>query len=370
MLVACSPEPPAEEARATTVPSPVDTPAPDAHSSRHSLDWAGTYEGFLPCAGCPAMFVRLTLTADGGFDRRTRALPVGAADRADSGRFEWLPDGGSIVLDATGDNWRLRVGEGRLILLGDDGSPAAAQPPLGELGFHDASVTAPDLARWLHDHRWTLRAATGVDGQQIDALFPPAAAAFAMAFEDNRIRFDGGCNGLSGGIRIEDEERLRIQGPATTLMACEPALMAADAALADVLAGPLRAVAARGSAPALALVADAGQVLLFTGTPTHAARYGAATIVFLEVAAQKAPCDPAAAAGGECLQVRTIEFDPQGLRVGTPGAFASFPHTIEGFEHQAGIRNVLRIRKFPSPEGFGEGIHVLDLVVESEVVDR
>ena len=43
--------------RGRAVPDP-------AHNSRNSLDWAGIYEGVLPCADCPGIQTRLTLSRD------------------------------------------------------------------------------------------------------------------------------------------------------------------------------------------------------------------------------------------------------------------------------------------------------------------
>ena len=34
------------------------TAAPDLHSSQNALDWAGVYEGVLPCADCPGSIPR------------------------------------------------------------------------------------------------------------------------------------------------------------------------------------------------------------------------------------------------------------------------------------------------------------------------
>ncbi len=36
----------------------------DMHTSQNSLDWAGVYEGVLPCADCPGIQTRLTLSRD------------------------------------------------------------------------------------------------------------------------------------------------------------------------------------------------------------------------------------------------------------------------------------------------------------------
>ena len=46
---------------------------PDIHNSRNSLDWAGTYEGVLPCADCPGTKTRLTLNQDGSYRLVTQA---------------------------------------------------------------------------------------------------------------------------------------------------------------------------------------------------------------------------------------------------------------------------------------------------------
>jgi uncharacterized lipoprotein NlpE involved in copper resistance len=45
----------------------------DVHNSRSSLDWAGTYEGVLPCADCPGTKIRLTLNGDGSYRLVTHA---------------------------------------------------------------------------------------------------------------------------------------------------------------------------------------------------------------------------------------------------------------------------------------------------------
>lgn len=94
--------------------------APDLHDSRSSLDWAGTYEGVLPCADCPGIETRLELRSDGGFELTTRYQDRQPAPQTTRGRFEWDGDGNSITLGATGQ--RFRVGEGRLLQLGRDGS--------------------------------------------------------------------------------------------------------------------------------------------------------------------------------------------------------------------------------------------------------
>jgi hypothetical protein len=66
--------------------------------------------------------------------------------------------------------------------------------------------------------------------------------------------------------------------------------------------------------------------------------------------------------------VREITFDEKGLRAGTSSELQAFSETIEGYTHQAGTRNVLRVRRFQPGDAQRDpnaAIFVLDLIVES-----
>lgn len=95
---------------------------PDMHTSRNALDWAGSYEGVLPCADCPGIQTRLVLMADGRFELSTQALGRQSAPQTASGRFTWNSAGSDITLDAAGAGQQFRVGEGRLLQLDRDGT--------------------------------------------------------------------------------------------------------------------------------------------------------------------------------------------------------------------------------------------------------
>ena len=56
------------------------------------------------------------------------------------------------------------------------------------------------------------------------------------------------------------------------------------------------------------------------------------------------------------------------LKVGTPGAFGNFYARIEGYSHEPGIRNVLRVDRYTvknPPADASSSAYVLDMVVES-----
>jgi uncharacterized lipoprotein NlpE involved in copper resistance len=96
--------------------------APDMHTSRTSLDWAGTYEGVLPCADCPGIKTRLVLFADGQFELSTQYLDRQPAPQITRGRFSWNAAGSDITLGAAGASQQFRVGEGRLLQIDQDGT--------------------------------------------------------------------------------------------------------------------------------------------------------------------------------------------------------------------------------------------------------
>ena len=371
-LAACQPEQTAE-VPATPVPETAPPPAVDMHTSRNSLDWAGTYEGLLPCADCAGLHMKLSLEQDGSFEIVSRRLVRDAAPSSARGQFDWGPDGNIIGLGTAGGEQRFAVGEGRLLLL-----EAGQTQPAWNRSEHvlprspaAGNGSRQGLADMLEDHRWVLVHAVDVTNQRLDALFPDPERSFEFGFQESRLQVNGGCNGLRGAFAVNADGMLEVTGGMSTMMACAAPLMAADAALAALMAEPLEPVLVSGAQPTLALLTRAGDALVLTGELTLEARFGAPTRVFLEVAAQTVACERSPRGDGQCLQVRERNFDEQGLLVGTPSEWQPFTSTIEGYQHQPGIRNVLRLERF-QPAG-GPGVpagpfYVLDLVVTSEVV--
>ena len=371
-LAGCQPE---KTTDLPAAPASEGDPAPviDMHTSRIALDWAGVYEGLLACADCPGIHTQLTLEPDGGFEIVQRRLVRDAEPSSARGQFEWEADGNTIALDAEGDEQRFAVGEGRLLLL-ETGQTQPAWDRADATLPQSSSAwrsTRQDLGEMLEDHRWLLVDATDAGNRRIDALFPDAERSFAFNFAGSRLHAQGGCNGFRGAFEFDGDERLDVTGTISTLMACPAPLMEADAALSALMAEPLETVLVRGVQPTLVLLTAAGDALLLTGELTPEARFGPPTTVFLEVAAETVECEESVRGDGLCLQVREISFDEQGLRVGTPSEWQAFPAVIEGYQHEPGIRNVLRVKRFEpaaGPELPPGPIYVLDLVVQSEVV--
>jgi len=343
----------------------------DMQNSRLSLDWAGTYEGVLPCADCPGTKTRLTLNYDGSYRLITQAQGSQNAEKSVSGVFTWQPSGNAITLDEHGGRQQFSVGEGRLILLRPEGG--ASQSPAANLVLTLAAPDSEDLEQQLGRYRWTLVSTTDANNRRIAGLPPGQDHPVVLNFAGLRLSVQGPCNLLVGGYEVTSANQLTVNVGASTNMACDPALMQADSALSDLLAKPLQVQITGRPSAQLQLVSPGNGTLNFTGEPTPESVYGPGTTVFLEIAAHSVACSNPPSPNARCLQYRERHYDDKGLVVGTPGEWKPLTVNIEGFTHREGVRNVLRVKQFQgsaSAAGAPSNLYVLDLVVESEMVKR
>ena len=335
----------------------------DMHNSRNSLDWAGTYEGVLPCADCLGTKTWLTLSYDGSYRLVTQARGSQNAEKSVSGVFTWQPSGNAITLDERGGRQQFSVGEGRLTLLRPEGGASLVLT----LGAPDSE----DLQQQLGRYRWTLAFATDASNRPVAGLPPGQDRPVVLSFAGSRLSVQGPCNRLVAEYKVTPANQLAVNVGASTKMACDPALMDADSALFNLLAKPLQVQITGRPSAQLQLASPGNGTLNFTGEPTPESLYGAGTTVFLEIAAQSVACPDPPSPNTRCLQYRERHYDDQGLVVGTPGEWKPLTVKIEGFTHREGERNVLRVKQFQGPRSAGGAastLYVLDLVVESEIV--
>jgi heat shock protein HslJ len=335
----------------------------DMHNSRNSLDWAGTYEGVLP----PGTRTSLTLNRDGSYRLVTQAQGSQTPPTTVTGGFTWQPSGNAVTLDERGGRQQFTVGEGRLILQG------MSAPPSANLVLTRVAEApkSNDLGQQLERYGWTLVFATDASNRRIPGLPPAEDRPVVLTFSGSRLSIQGPCNRLMGGYQVTGANQLTVNAGASTMMACPPAVMQADTALSNLLSKPLLVQMTTRPAARLRLVSPGNGALNFTGQPTPESLYGAGTTVFLEIAAQSVACPNPPAPNTRCLQYRERQYDEQGLVVGTPGEWRPLPVNIEGYTHQEGVRNVLRVKQFQRPAsaaGAPSFVYVLDLVVESETV--
>ena len=248
---------------------------------------------------------------------------------------------------------------------GDTITPPAVTTPAAEV------VAAPADASALSAHHWRLSEAKNAQGQRIDALFVNADKPLQLDFKDGRVGVGNTCNRMNGAYLAEGDQLL-FDRLASTMMACaDPKLMALDEQVAARLSGKLQMKLQAGDSPSLVLTTAGGDVLTFTGEPTAETRYGGpGETVFLEVAAQTKACSHPLIPDKQCLQVRELKYDDKGIKTGTDGVFENFYGNIEGYAHEAGTRNVLRVKRYkianPPADGSSQA-YELDMVVESEI---
>jgi heat shock protein HslJ len=352
-------------------PKPGTTQAPDLHTSQNSLDWAGVYEGVLPCQDCPGIKTRLTLNRDGSYARVTQQLGQQNVGESVSGHFTWQANGNRITLDERGGGQQYAVGEGRLTLLG--ASIGAGETPSSNLVLTlvTPTVKSADLTQQLELYRWTLESAVDSQNRPIQVLSSRKDNPVLFSFSGRRLSIQGPCNGIVGSYRIDAAGQITVNGGASTMMACDPTSMRGDAALSAMLAKPLHVEMESRPSARLRLVSASNETLTLTGQPTPESLYGPGSIIFLEISAQRIPCKSPASPNTSCLQVRERHYDEQGLVVGTPGEWRPFYENIEGFTHREGERNVLRVKRFnrsPATAGASSTVYVLEMIVESEIV--
>lgn len=109
---------PAEQSAAQPSTASVDA----AHNAQNSLDWAGIYQGTLPCADCGGIETELTLNADGTYALTEKYLDKEGEPFASQGTFVWN-EAGNIVTLQTGDQTgrQFMVGENTLSHLDMEG---------------------------------------------------------------------------------------------------------------------------------------------------------------------------------------------------------------------------------------------------------
>ena len=250
-----------------------------------------------------------------------------------------------------------------------------ATPPADTAG---APTTAPDAlpdaatadhATTLGAYHWRLFDARDGANAPIEALVggePP----LQLDFREGGVSVSNACNRISATVAL-DEDRLDVGDAVSTMMACtDERLGRLEREIGQRLPGTHRIAIRAGDTPQLTLTADDGGVLRFDGAPTPATRYGSAgEQVFLEIAPERVACNHPLIPDHRCLQVRPVRYDEAGVRQPGDAAWAPLYQEIEGFEHEDGTRNVVRVQRFDvadPPADAPSQAYVLDMVVESE----
>lgn len=259
-----------------------------------------------------------------------------------------------------------------LAACGTTGGGGAGKPgpsgPTGPAG-DAASLTA---------YHWKLQQAYTPAGNEDQSWFLSSSQApIELDFVDQRVVVKNLCNVISSAYSIEGQ-RINLQRGMSTLRACnDNQLMMLEQQVARILPTAKQwKVQLAGSAaeqPRLTLQFIDGTRWQLNGKPTAQTQYGSAPErLFLEVAPERKACSHGVIKDYQCLQVREIRYGDNGVKTYT-GQWENFYSEIEGYKHEAGVSNVLRINRFKRqnvPADASSYVYVLDMVVSSAIADK
>lgn len=94
----------------------------DSHTSEISLDWAGVYEGTLPCADCEGIETVIELKDDHTYVAYYKYLGNPGNNKfTEKGAFTWDETGSNVTLKSENETTLFKVGENQLFMLTQDG---------------------------------------------------------------------------------------------------------------------------------------------------------------------------------------------------------------------------------------------------------
>ncbi len=226
----------------------------------------------------------------------------------------------------------------------------------------------------LQAYHWTLSTVTSKDQPAAAAPTAGNGKPVVLDFSNQRVSVSGLCNLLSGSYALEDG-RMTISHMVSTLKACpDSQLMRYEQHIGQHLPTVTNWTLDNSAAsPTLVLSFQDGTQWSMLGEPTAATLYGGEPErIFLEVAPQRVACSHPLIPDYQCLHVREITYDDRGIKVDT-GDWQYYYGSIQGYEHQAGVRNVLRINRYTRknpPADASATVDILDMVVETDTVTQ
>lgn len=173
--------------------------ADSAHNSRISLDWAGTYQGTLPCEDCEGVETRITLKKSGKYAREEKYLGKSNTPLMGAGVFEWNEEGSTVTLKSpSGNDKTYKVVEKGLIFYKGGDEPAETERFLLE-----KNITDPDL----EDRKWVL---TELNGKRLSEYNFGAKPYLKFNSVEARMSGNASCNDFFGRYEFHGNNRITM----------------------------------------------------------------------------------------------------------------------------------------------------------------
>lgn len=230
----------------------------------------------------------------------------------------------------------------------------------------------------LQAYHWNLVSTITPDGNTAPAWIssdPQFNQPLALNFIDDRVVIENLCNPLNASYAITERDIDFSQVASAMRMCSDSELMQYEQQVGQLLPtatdwslASADQTQANAPAPILTLHFENGEKWRLSGKQTNETKYGSpAETVFLEVAPQTEVCPQS---GNNCLKVRSVNYDANGMKTGV-GEWVLFqPNAIEGYHHEPGVSQVIRTHRYQiknAPAGSANHAYEFDMLVESSV---
>jgi len=177
-----------------------------ADNSMTSIDWAGIYQGVLPCADCEGIKTQIVLQNDLSYILETSYIGKNEKVFKTQGTFKWDENGSKITLDNENKQF-YQVGENRIFHLDKDGNRIT-----GDLA--DKYIMEKENIE-LTGKYWKL---VRLNGKPVETGEREAFIRFDA--EDKRVHGNSSCNMFNGKFELPEGNRIKFTPIAMTKMAC------------------------------------------------------------------------------------------------------------------------------------------------------
>lgn len=221
----------------------------------------------------------------------------------------------------------------------------------------------------LSRYHWRLVSAKAGKSQMSQFSGAIEAKKSSMNFaKNNSISYSLGCNQSFGVINLQAGV-LNYGALASTRKAC-PDFNNAEMALASWMKGSHLTIELSADKSTATLTQTKGnEVLTWHGLITHEARFGQPVQLFWEIAPEVVHCVDGGSQETHCLKVRNVNYDEQGIKVGS-GAWRVFHGEIQGFEHDANLRQIIRLNAYQDSNDPDKLLYIFDRAVETELIQN
>lgn len=233
------------------------------------------------------------------------------------------------------------------------------------------SSVQTSINQQLDTYSWQLVEAMDKKNQRINGLFVRADMPITLQFKENRISIINACNNMGGAFSVSGNN-LVVSNLASTTMACAAPLNELDRVVSHLIEGKTAInINTKDAQPLLKLTTSSGETLVFKGLATPEARYGSkAETIFLEIAPRTKTCS-AGTRQMQCLQIKEVKYNEQGIKTYTSPAWENFYAPIEGYKHNSNQKVIVRVNRYAVKNPAADAssyAYVLDTTIEQEQV--